>query len=37
VKTLTIDGSDEISVGNLAAGLYLMRVNGKQTVKFVKR
>ena len=37
VKTLTIDGSDEISVGDLAAGLYLMRVNGRQTVKFVKR
>lgn len=37
VKTLTIEGNDEISVGDLAAGLYLMRVNGRQTVKFVKR
>ena len=37
VKTLTIDGNDGISVADLAAGLYLIRINGKQTVRFVKR
>ena len=37
VKTLTISGSEEIEVAELAAGLYLVRINGRQTVKFVKR
>ena len=37
VKTLTIDGNDGISVADLAAGLYLIRINGKQTMRFVKR
>ena len=37
VKTLTIDGNDGISVADMAAGLYLIRINCKQTVRFVKR
>ena len=37
VKELTLDGNDEIGIEDLVSGLYLMRVNGKQTVKFVKR
>ena len=37
VKRLTLSGNEEIVVGDLAAGLYLLRINGKQTVKFVKR
>jgi len=37
VKTLTLNKNGEIMVDDLAAGLYLLRVNGKQTVKFVKR
>ena len=36
VKTLTIDGNDAISVADMAAGLYLIRINGKQTMRFVK-
>jgi len=34
---LTLNENGEITVDDLAAGLYLLRVNGKQTVKFVKR
>jgi hypothetical protein len=30
-------GDDEIAVYDWAAGIYLLRINGKQTVKFVKR
>ena len=37
VKKLTLVGDNEIAVDDCAAGLYLMRINGKQTVKFVKR
>ena len=37
VKTFTINGNEEIAIDDLTAGLYLVRVNGKQTVKFVKR
>ncbi len=37
VKTLTINGENEVSVNDLAAGLYLIRIDGHQTVKFVKR
>jgi len=37
VKTLTLNENGEITVDDLAAGLYLLRVNSKQTVKFVKR
>lgn len=34
-QTLNVD--KEIHVGDLAAGLYLVRINGCQTLKFVKR
>ena len=37
VKRLTVNDNDEISVIDLPAGLYLVRINGRQTVKFVKR
>ena len=37
VKTLTIEGSEGVSVTDMAAGLYLIRINGRQTVRFVKR
>ncbi len=37
VKRLTVGDNDDISVVDLPAGLYLMRINGQQTVKFVKR
>ena len=37
VKALTINGENEVSVNDLAAGLYLIRIDGHQTVKFVKR
>lgn len=33
----TRNGEEEIPVGDLTAGLYLMRINGGQTLKFVKR
>ena len=36
VKTLTLNGDTDIPVGDLASGLYLIRV-GKHTAKFVKR
>ena len=37
VKSLTLNGEDEIQVGDLAAGIYLIRINGSHSVKFVKR
>lgn len=37
VKTLTLNGNEEIAIDDLAAGLYLLRINKKQTVKFLKR
>lgn len=37
VKTLTLNGDEEIAIDDLAAGLYLLRINKKQTVKFLKR
>ena len=37
VKTLTIEGSEGVSVTDMSAGLYLIRINGRQTVRFVKR
>ena len=37
VKKLTLVGDNEIAVDDCAAGLYLVRINGRQTVKFVKR
>ena len=37
VKKLTVNGEQEISVGDLSAGLYFIRIDGHQTMKFVKR
>lgn len=37
VKTLTLNGNEEIAIDDLAAGLYLLRINKKQAVKFLKR
>ena len=37
VKKLTLNGNEEIAIDNLAAGLYLLRINKKQAVKFLKR
>lgn len=37
VKKHTLNGNDEIAIDDLAAGLYLLRINEKQTVKFLKR
>ena len=37
VKSLTLNGDDEIQVGDLAAGIYLIRINDSHSVKFVKR
>ena len=37
VKTLAIEGNEEISVEDMAAGLYFLRINGKRPLKFVKR
>ncbi len=32
----TVNGEEEISVGDLTAGLYLIQIDGHQTLKFVK-
>jgi hypothetical protein len=37
VKSVPLNGDDEIRIGDLTKGLYLLRINGKLTTKFVKR
>ena len=37
VKSMTLCDDDDINIGNLAAGIYLIRINGNLSVKFVKR
>ena len=37
VKTVNLQGDYEISVNELPAGLYLIRIDGRHTMKFVKR
>ena len=35
IKTLSIDGNDEIDIEELSAGLYIIRIDG-HTMKFMK-
>ena len=37
VKTEKMNGDQEIAIHNLPAGLYLLRINAHQTVRFVKK
>lgn len=36
VKTVDINDEDEINVGNLRAGIYLVRIDNRHTLKFIK-
>ena len=37
VKTITLQGDSEINISDLPAGLYLVRMGNRHTLKFIKK